>query len=135
MSVVDAIENVIHRETQAWDEGDVDLLFGIFHPELVWIWPPTGFVGDLLGSKLQVSRFDPDHWRAGWSSIFSNELLRNERQIRKVTPSPRGDAAVAVVEVAASWRTAQGAAGWSGLATKCYVRVGGGWKMITHIGL
>lgn len=135
MSVIDRIEEMVHRETQAWDESDVDLLLSLFHPDMIWIWPADGHVGDLLASKLQVGRFDPDRWQAGWSGIFSHELLRNNRRVLSVTASPEGDSAVAVVDVETSWRTPQGQAGWSGRATKCYVRVGDGWKMIAHIGL
>ncbi len=135
MSVIDRIEEMVHRETQAWDESDVDLLLALFHPDMIWIWPADGDTGDLLASKLQVSRFDPDRWQTGWSSIFSNELLRNNRRVLSVTPSPAGDSAVAVVDVETSWRTPSGQAGWKGRATKCYVRVGDTWKMIAHIGL
>ncbi|MBI1356725.1 MAG: DUF4440 domain-containing protein [Acidobacteria bacterium] len=135
MSVVDKIEEIVHRESQAWDEGDVELLLSICHPDLVWVWPPSGFAGDLLAAKLQVSRFDPERWRAGWGGVLANELLRNDRKIRKVTVAPDGDSAVAIVDVETAWRTPEGSAGWSGRSTKCFVRVGGDWKMIAHIGL
>lgn len=135
MSVIDRIEEIVHLETRAWDEGDVDLLLSLFHPDLIWIWPTDGHAGDLLASKLQVSKFDAERWQAGWSSILGNELLLNKRHILSVTASPAGDSAVAIVDVETSWRTAAGQAGWSGRATKCYVRVGDSWKMIAHIGL
>jgi ketosteroid isomerase-like protein len=135
MSVIDRIEEMVHREAQAWDERDVDLLLSTFHPDLVWVWPADGEAGDLTATKLQVSRFDPDRWHQGWSRIFSNELLVNRRRVLSVTPSPEGDSGVAIVDVETFWRTPQGQAGWRGRATKCYVRVGDGWKLMTQIGL
>lgn len=135
MSATARIKELVERETQAWNEGDVDLLLSLFHPDLIWIWPASGYAGDLLASQLQVSRFDPDRWQAGWSGILANELLVNDRQILSITESPEGDSAVAVVNVETRWRTPKGEAGWTGQATKCFVRTGDDWKMIAHIGL
>lgn len=33
------IEEIIDRETRAWDTKDVDLLLSIFHTDMVWVWP------------------------------------------------------------------------------------------------
>ena len=35
------IEEIVNRETKAWDTKDVDLLMTIFHPDMVWPWPKT----------------------------------------------------------------------------------------------
>ena len=36
------IEEIVNRETGAWDTRDVALLLSVFHPDLVWPWPPHG---------------------------------------------------------------------------------------------
>ncbi len=33
------IEEIVNRETRAWDTQDVDLLMTILHPDMVWPWP------------------------------------------------------------------------------------------------
>ena len=35
------IEEIVNRETHAWDTQDVDLLLTIFHPDIVWPFPKT----------------------------------------------------------------------------------------------
>jgi hypothetical protein len=35
------IKDMVDRETQAWDNQDVDKLMDIFHHDMVWPWPRT----------------------------------------------------------------------------------------------
>jgi ketosteroid isomerase-like protein len=35
------IREIVDRETRAWDTRDVELLLGVFHPDMVWPWPRT----------------------------------------------------------------------------------------------
>ena len=35
------IEEIVNRETRAWDTQDADLLMTIFHYDMVWPWPRT----------------------------------------------------------------------------------------------
>lgn len=135
-SVVEQIEEVIAREGRAWRDGDVDLLLSIFHPDLVWVWPQTGGSCDPLEWISEVGRFDAARWRQGWAEIFSFELLRNQREIRKIVVSPENDGAFAVVDCDIEWRPPNGdAARWQGRAMKTYALREGRWLMMTHIGL
>jgi len=34
-------EEIVNRETRAWDKQDVDLLMTVFHPDMVWPRPRT----------------------------------------------------------------------------------------------
>ncbi len=36
-----AIEELVDRETRAWDTQNVELLLSLIHPDMVWPWPPT----------------------------------------------------------------------------------------------
>ena len=36
----DEIQEIVDRETRAWDTQDVELLLSLFHPDMVWPWPP-----------------------------------------------------------------------------------------------
>ena len=36
-----AIEEMEHRETRAWDRKDAAALVELFHPGMAWPWPPT----------------------------------------------------------------------------------------------
>ena len=33
------IEEMVHRETRAWDARDAETLVELFHPDMVWPWP------------------------------------------------------------------------------------------------
>jgi ketosteroid isomerase-like protein len=135
-SPADQIRDIVNREAHAWDQQDVELLLSVFHPDAVWLWPQTHGSMDPLDWKMTVGRFDLERWRQGWSRILSNDILRNNRDIVKIEVSPEADAAVAVVDIDAEWRTGKGATvRWAGRAMKYYTRVNGDWKLIAHTGL
>jgi hypothetical protein len=35
------IQEIVDRETRAWDTQYAELLLGVFHPDMVWPWPKT----------------------------------------------------------------------------------------------
>lgn len=132
-----AIREIVDRETRAWDTRDVDLLMTIFHPDMVWPWPPTAHHHDPEGWVLELGRFDHQRWRDGWQRLFdSHELVHNRRRIVRVEVSREGDGAFAVVDVDTLWRDRAGRDfHWRGRACKIYTLVDGGWKLIAHTGL
>jgi ketosteroid isomerase-like protein len=136
-SAEDAIREIVDRETRAWDTRDVDLLLTIFHPDMVWPWPPDAGAHDPVDWVLELGRFDRARWRAGWQQLFdSHELVHNRRRIRRIEVSAEGDGAFAVVDVDTLWRDADGRDfHWCGRACKIYTLVGGEWKLIAHTGL
>ena len=119
------IEEIVDRETRARDTGDVDLLLTVFHPDMVWPWPGT------------VRPHDPERWGRGWQELFdTHELVRNEREIRKIEVSEEGDGAFAVVDVDTVWRDPEGNENrWKGRVCKVYSKVGDAWKMTMHTGV
>lgn len=38
--VIFEIENIVNRETLAWNTQDVELLISVIPPDMVWPWPP-----------------------------------------------------------------------------------------------
>ena len=58
------IQEIVNRETRAWDTQDIDLLMSIFHPEMVWPWPRTPQSHDPMDWVLSLGRFDDDRWRS-----------------------------------------------------------------------
>ena len=36
----DEIREMVNRETRAWDARDAEALTALFHPDMVWPWPP-----------------------------------------------------------------------------------------------
>jgi len=132
-----AIREIVDRETRAWDTQDVDLLLTIFHPDMVWPWPPDARAHDPVDWVLELGRFDHDRWRAGWQQLFdTHELVHNRRQIRRIEVSAEGDGAFAVVDVDTLWRDGNGRDfQWCGRACKIYTHLGDEWKLIAHTGL
>src|ERR1700737_5556010 len=60
------IREMVHRETRAWDERDAEALVSIFHPDMVWPWPPDDESHDPVHWVFPQGRFDRDRWKADW---------------------------------------------------------------------
>jgi ketosteroid isomerase-like protein len=132
------IQDMVDRETAAWDRQDAEALVGLFHPDMVWPWPPRGDAHDPADWVFPQGRYDRARWKAGWEDLFrTHELVHNVRRTVRVAVSQEGDGAFAVVDVDTLWRRrADGRANhWKGRACKGYTKVGGGWLLIFHTGL
>jgi ketosteroid isomerase-like protein len=134
----DAIREVVDRETRAWDSQDVELLLSVFHPDMVWPWPPSADAHDPVDWEWGMGRFDARRWRGIWGELFAtHELVHNRRRTVRIDVSPEGDGGLAVVDVDTLWRRRDGGGDfhWKGRAGKVYSRVGEGWKLTMHTGL
>lgn len=131
------IQSLVDRETRAWDTKDVDLLLSLFHPDMVWPWPPTVADHDPATWILVLGRFDEVRWRAFYEDFFrEHELIHNHRVTRKIELSNEGDAAIAVVDIDTLWRRSDGEEShWLGRVSKTYTKVGEDWLLIMHTGV
>lgn len=131
------IEEIVNRETRAWDLKDAELLLTVFHPDMVWPWPPQPEAHDPAFWVMELGRYDAARWRRDWRELFeTHELVHNRRKIVKIVLSREMDGAFAVVDVDTLWRDATGRDfHWKGRACKVYTKVGGEWKLIMHTGL
>jgi ketosteroid isomerase-like protein len=131
------ITEIVNRETRAWDSKDVDLLISVFHPDMVWPWPPSGDAHDPLKWVFVMGRFDAQRWKGIWQDLFdTHTLIHNRRTIKGIKISEQGDGAFAVVDVDTLWHDRDGKDfHWKGRACKVYSRVGAEWKMTMHTGL
>ncbi len=131
------IEEIVNRETRAWDTQDADLLMTIFHPDMVWPWPPSPQLHDPTDWVIDWGRYDYDRWKNGWQQLFdTHRLVRNKRIIRKIEISSEGDGAFAVVDIDTLWIDAAGQENhWLGRVCKVYSKVGNEWKMTMQTGV
>lgn len=132
------IQEMVDRETRAWDAQDAEALVSIFHPDMVWPWPPTSEAHDPVEWVFPMGRFDRQRWKRSWQELFDDyELEHNHRSTVKIVVSSEGDGAFAVVDVDMLWRHKQTGqySHWKGRACKGYTRVGLEWKLIYHTGL
>ncbi len=131
------IEEIVNRETRAWDTQNVNLLITVFHPDMVWPWPPTSYAHDPMDWEMVWGRFDRERWCRGWQELFdTHTLVHNIRTIRRVEISKEGDGAFAVVDVDTLWRSRDGKDfHWKGRVCKVYALVGQEWKMTMHTGV
>ncbi len=131
------IVEIIDRETRAWETQDVDLLMMVWHPDMVWPWPPHAKAHDPTEWVLEWGRYDYDRWKNGWQELFdTHRLVHNNRKIVKITISKEGDGALAVVDVDTLWRDQAGNDfHWLGRAGKVYTKIRDEWKLIAHTGL
>ncbi|HVG32048.1 MAG TPA: nuclear transport factor 2 family protein [Pyrinomonadaceae bacterium] len=131
------IEEIVNRETMAWDTQDAELLISVFHPDMVWPWPPTPQAHDPLDWVMEWGRYDYDRWTAGWQELFdTHSLAHNRREIRKIVVSREGDGAFAVVDIDTLWINAAGQHNhWKGRVCKVYSKVNEEWKMTMQTGV
>lgn len=131
------IEEIVNRETRAWDTRDVGLLLTVFHPDMVWPWPPDAGAHDPVNWVFVAGRYNYERWRRNWQQLFdTHELVHNKRVTRKIVVTAEGDGAFAVVDVDTLWRDSSGNDfHWQGRACKVYSKVGDEWKMTMHTGL
>jgi ketosteroid isomerase-like protein len=131
------IEEIVNRETRAWDTQDVDLLLTVLHPDMVWPWPPDSRAHDPIDWVLVLGRFDRERWRRGWQELFDrHRLVHNRRIVQLIEVSPEADGAFAVVDVDTLWRgPSDEEQHWNGRACKIYTRVHDEWKLLAQTGL
>ena len=131
------IEEIVNRETRAWDTQDVEMLITVFHPDMVWPWPPTPQAHDPADWVLEWGRYDRDRWKSGWQALFdTHTLIHNRREIKKIVVSKEGDGAFAVLDIDTLWRDSSGNDNhWKGRVCKVYTKVGDDWKLIMHTGV
>ena len=131
------IEEIVNRETRAWDNQDVDLLMTIFHPDMVWPWPRTPKSHDPIDWVLEWGRYDYNRWKNGWLNLFNtHDLKYNYRIIKKIELSKEFDGAFAVVDIDTLWVDKEGNSNhWKGRVCKIYSKVNNEWKMIIQTGV
>jgi len=131
------IEEIVNRETRAWDNQDVNLLMTVFHPDMVWPWPRTAQSHDPMDWLLVQGRYNYERWKAGWQTLFdTHRLIHNWREIKKIEISKEGDGAFAVVDIDTLWVDSAGRRNlWQGRVCKVYTKIGSEWKMIMHTGV
>jgi ketosteroid isomerase-like protein len=132
------IHAMVDRETRAWDEQDAEALVALFHPDMVWPWPPDSSSHDPATWVFPLGRYDRARWKAGWEDLFrTHELVHNRRRTARIEISPEQDGAFAVVDVDTLWRRRSdgGLFHWKGRACKGYTKAGGRWWLIYHTGL
>ncbi len=133
-----AVEAMVHRETSAWDRQDAAALVELFHPDMVWPWPPTEHDHDPAKWVSGMGRFDRARWTRSWEQLFAtHRLVHNHRQIQKIVVTDEADGGFAVVDINTLWRDEQGRDNcWCGRVCKVYTRMGDGeWKLIMHTGV
>ncbi len=138
MSVEAEIQAMVDRETAAWDRLDASALVDLFHPDMVWPWPPDSRAHDPALWVFPQGRFNRERWLAGWQSLFqSYELVHDIRRTVRISVSDERDGAFAVVDVDTLWRhRADGTPyHWKGRACKGYTKVGEKWLLVFHTGL
>ena len=131
------VEEIVNRETRAWDTQDVDLLMTIFHPDMVWPFPKTPHSHDPMEWYFELGRFDYERWKNVYKSLFdTHKLVHNKRKITKIELSKEGDGAFAVVDIDTLWIDSEGNKNhWKGRVCKVYTKMlNNEWKLIMHTG-
>ena len=131
------IEEIVNRETKAWDTQDVDLLLSIFHKDMVWPWPRNSKDHDPATWELDLGKFDFVRWKEIYSRFFKeHELIHNNRSIVSIKVSNENDGAFAVVDIDTLWknRKTKEENHWLGRVCKVFTKLEDDWKLIMHTG-
>lgn len=138
-SVYYKIEEMVTKETQAWNNKNVDALISLFHSDMVWPWPPTPQAHDPVNWSIGFGRFNYNRWRKDWQILFDNyDLAHNHRKIRRIEVSQEGDGGFAVVDIDTLWIHKQTGEKqlWKGRTCKVYTKLNSGeWKFIMQTGV
>lgn len=137
-SIERQIQAVVDAETAAWNARDADALLSLFHPDIVWPWPPDASSHDPIQWVMPFGRFDRIRWKRSWEELFgSHEIVHNNRKTLRIAVSEQGDGAFAVVDVDTLWRNRASSDlfHWKGRACKVYSRVGEQWLFFFQTGL
>jgi ketosteroid isomerase-like protein len=138
MTPDEEIRALVDRETAAWNARDANALVSLFHPDMVWPWPPDSAAHDPIKWVMPFGRFDRERWRRSWQALFDTyDLVHNRRETRRVVVSEQGDGAFAVVDVDTLWcdRATKQLFHWKGRACKVYTKVGDRWLFLFQTGL
>ena len=138
MTVESEIQAMVDRETRAWDQQDAEALVSLFHPDMVWPWPPDPASHDPATWVFPLGRCNRKRWKAGWEDLFrTHELVHNVRRTVRIAVSPECDGGFAVVDVDTLWRRRSDGERfhWKGRACKGYTKVGPARLLVYHTGL
>lgn len=138
MSVMHEIQQVVDKETQAWNLKNVDMLVSVFHHDMVWPWPPTQSHHDPIDWVLVQGKFNALRWGEDWQKLFdTHELVHNIRKTLKIEISEQEDGAFAVVDIDTLWKNKSSGKemNWKGRTCKTYTLTKDGWKMIYQVGV
>ncbi len=138
MDIEHEIQAMVDRETSAWDRQDAEALVSLFHPDMVWPWPPDANAHDPAQWVFPMGRYDRVRWKSSWEDLFRTpELVHNHRHTVRIVVSEQGDGAFAVVDVDTLWRERGSGTlmQWKGRTSKGYSKVGGQWLLIFHTGV
>lgn len=135
--IKEQIQELIDRETKAWNEKDAEALVSLFHPDMVWPWPKNENSHNPIEWVFPFGRYDRERWKKNWQTLFdTHELVHNKRKTLKITISEQQDGAFAVVEIDTLWRDKKGnESHWKGIVGKGYTKVNDDWKLIMHTGV
>jgi len=138
ITIEQEIRALVDAETDAWNARNADDLVSLFHPDMVWPWPPNATAHDPMQWGLPFGRFNKERWKRSWEELFdTHQLIHNHRTTLRVVVSEQGDGAFAVVDVDTLWRNRASNADfhWKGRACKIYTKVGDRWLFLFQTGL
>ena len=137
-TTTELIQAMVDRETEAWNRQDAETLVSLFHPDMVWPWPPDADSHDPEAWVFPLGRYHRERWKQGWEDLFRDYgLVHNKRSTVRIVVSDEEDGAFAVVDVDTLWRHKVSGElfHWQGRACKGYTKVGDQWLLISHTGL
>ncbi len=136
--MIQDIEDIVNRETQAWDMQDIELLLSIFHSDMVWVWPKNSDSHNPVDWETPLGKFNYKLWTSIYSDMFANfSLEQNNRKIIKIVETQEKDGGFAVVDIDTIWKnkTTGMIMQWRGRTCKTYVKTNDGYKMIAQTGV
>ena len=132
------IQQMVDRETAAWNDRDADALLDMCHPDAIWPWPPNSHSHDPETWVMPLGRFNRERWKKQWEELFhTHDLVHNRRHTVRIVVSEERDGGFAVVDVDTLWRHRDTGKEfhWKGRACKGYTLVNGRWLFIMQTGL
>ena len=136
--VQELIKSLVDRETNCWNTQNAADLVEIFHPDMMWSWPPTAKDHNPEDWILGFGRYNRERWQGNWQGLFDSfELVHNLREIVCIKTTEEEDGGFAVVDIDTLWRNKETGEEdhWKGRVCKMYTKTADGWKLIAHTGV
>jgi len=103
--MIQDIEAIINRETEAWNTQDIKLLLSIFHSDMVWVWPKNSNSHNPVDWETPQGKFNSERWTSIYTNMFSKFTLeQNNRKTIKIIETQEKDGGFAVVDIDTIWK-------------------------------
>lgn len=135
--MLEDILEMLEAESLAVSRGDTNALLKLFHPDMVWVWPPNRDAHDPADWESPLGRFEAPRWAAAINAFFeAHQLVHNRRKTQRTLLTEQQDGGFSVEDIDVLWqhKTTGQEVVWKGRCAKTFVEGEDGFLIISVMG-